>query len=110
MNFEAVLLRKNSEAGRTGLVRVLFCNLFLTEGDEIFGYVFQTPSYISQYAVPAVHGFVKSICLSSTGGSSLQDTLRLLTLWFDYGQWHEVYDSLQEGIKSIHIDNWLQVG
>lgn len=54
-------------------------------------------------------GFVKSISLSSSSGSSLQDTLRLLTLWFDFGQWHEVYDALVEGVPNIHIDNWLQV-
>ena len=35
--------------------------------------------------------------------------LRLLTLWFDYGQWPDVYEALTEGIKSIQIDNWLQV-
>ena len=34
---------------------------------------------------------------------------RLLTLWFDYGQWPDVYEALTEGIKSIQIDNWLQV-
>ena len=34
---------------------------------------------------------------------------RLLTLWFDYGQWSEVYEALVEGIKTIQIDNWLQV-
>ena len=35
--------------------------------------------------------------------------LRLLTLWFDYGQWPGVNDIMGEGIKSIQIDNWLQV-
>ena len=34
---------------------------------------------------------------------------RLLTLWFDYGQWPGVNDIMSEGIKSIQIDNWLQV-
>ena len=34
---------------------------------------------------------------------------RLLTLWFDYGQWPEVYEALVEGLKTIQIDNWLQV-
>ncbi|KAI5754208.1 hypothetical protein M8J77_006768 [Diaphorina citri] len=63
--------------------------------------------YISQFTVPAVEGFFKSISLSH--GSSLQDTLRLLTLWFDYGQWPEVYEALVEGIFSIEINTWLQV-
>lgn len=58
--------------------------------------------------MPAVEGFFRSIALSH--GSSLQDTLRLLTLWFDYGQWPEVYDAIVEGIRTIEIDTWLQVG
>ena len=34
---------------------------------------------------------------------------RLLTLWFDYGHISEVSTALIEGIKTIDIDNWLQV-
>nr|QXN57741.1 serine/threonine-protein kinase [Bemisia tabaci] len=63
--------------------------------------------YITQFTVPAVEGFFRSIALSH--GSSLQDTLRLLTLWFDYGQFPEVYEAIVEGIRSIEIDTWLQV-
>ncbi|XP_043460744.1 serine/threonine-protein kinase mTOR isoform X2 [Leptopilina heterotoma] len=63
--------------------------------------------YISRYAVPAVEGFFRSINLSH--GNSLQDTLRLLTLWFEYGQWPEVYDAIVEGIRMIEINTWLQV-
>lgn len=62
---------------------------------------------ITQYAVPAVEGFFRSISLQL--GNSLQDTLRLLTLWFDYGQYPEVFDALVEGIKLIEINTWLQV-
>lgn len=64
-------------------------------------------AYITQFTVPAVEGFFKSIKLSQ--GSSLQDTLRLLTLWFEYGQWPEVYDAVVEGIRLIEINTWLQV-
>lgn len=60
-----------------------------------------------QYTVPAVQGFFRSISLSR--GNNLQDTLRVLTLWFDYGHWPDVNDSLVEGIKTIQIDTWLQV-
>ncbi|KAK0179190.1 hypothetical protein PV327_008004 [Microctonus hyperodae] len=63
--------------------------------------------YISRFTVPAVDGFFRSINLSH--GNSLQDTLRLLTLWFDYGQWPEVYDAIVEGIRLIEINTWLQV-
>lgn len=62
---------------------------------------------ITQYAVPAVTGFFRSISLQQ--GNSLQDTLRLLTLWFDYGQYPEIFDALVEGIKLIEINTWLQV-
>ncbi|KAG8279048.1 hypothetical protein J6590_008066 [Homalodisca vitripennis] len=91
MNFETVLFYKHQQqqlgdAPRTGL---------------------PSTQYISQFTVPAVEGFFRSIALSH--GSSLQDTLRLLTLWFDYGQWPEVYDAIVEGIRTIEIDTWLQV-
>lgn len=59
------------------------------------------------YCIAAVQGFFKSIALSTS--HSLQDTLRLLTLWFDHGQGPEVNDALIEGLKTIQIDNWLQV-
>lgn len=64
-------------------------------------------SLITQYAVPAVEGFFRSINLLQ--GNSLQDTLRLLTLWFEYGQYPEVYDALVDGMKLIEINTWLQV-
>ncbi|KAG8434781.1 hypothetical protein GDO86_012940 [Hymenochirus boettgeri] len=59
------------------------------------------------YTVPAVQGFFRSISLSR--GNNLQDTLRVLTLWFDYGHWSDVNEALVEGIKTIQIDTWLQV-
>ena len=59
------------------------------------------------FVVPAVQGFVRSISLNT--GNSLQDTLRLLTLWFEYGQVPEVNEALTEGLRKIKIDNWLQV-
>ncbi|XP_039949400.1 serine/threonine-protein kinase Tor [Bactrocera neohumeralis] len=62
---------------------------------------------IIEHAVQAVDGFFRSISLIK--GNSLQDTLRLLTLWFDYGQYSEVYDALLTGMKTIEINTWLQV-
>lgn len=69
--------------------------------------VLQTAQHVSSYTVPAVQGFFRSIALSH--GSSLQDTLRLLTLWFDYGHWSEVYEALVEGVRTIDVNTWLQV-
>lgn len=62
---------------------------------------------IFDYVVPAIRGFFKSISLSS--GSSLQDTLRLLTLWFAHGGHHEVNAAVTEGFASVNVDTWLEV-
>ncbi|XP_072945210.1 serine/threonine-protein kinase mTOR [Epargyreus clarus] len=93
MNFETVLFYKHQEADGTGSA---------TSAE-----VKSVPEYIQQHTVPAVEGFFKSINLSH--GSSLQDTLRLLTLWFDYGHHPAVHEALVEGIRTIEINVWLQV-
>ncbi|KAJ8107642.1 hypothetical protein OPT61_g8723 [Boeremia exigua] len=62
---------------------------------------------VHDHVVPAIHGFFKSIALSLT--SSLQDTLRLLTLWFSHGGLPEVNRTITEGTKSVPIDTWLEV-
>lgn len=67
----------------------------------------ETPGQLTPYTVTAVEGFFHSIKLSR--GSSLQDTLRLLTLWFDFGHLSEVCEAVEEGIKIIEINTWLQV-
>lgn len=47
------------------------------------------------------HFFVK--------GSRLNDTLRLLMLWFDYGDRPEVYEQLRDSLKLIPSEVWLEV-
>ncbi|PQE20970.1 hypothetical protein CJF30_00002302 [Rutstroemia sp. NJR-2017a BBW] len=64
-------------------------------------------SIIIEHVVPAVRGFFKSIALSA--GSSLQDTLRLLTLWFAHGGSAEVNAAVTEGFSSVSVDTWLEV-
>ncbi|XP_055916701.1 serine/threonine-protein kinase Tor [Eupeodes corollae] len=94
MNFKVVQTQKQQlESNPTGMTEVM-----QLQKEKII---------IEQYAVPAVHGFFRSISLVK--GNSLQDTLRLLTLWFDYGQYSEVYDALLIGMKIIEINTWLQV-
>lgn len=90
MNFETVLFYKHQKAN-----------------DETSGERRPSPECIQHHTVPAVEGFFKSINLSH--GSSLQDTLRLLTLWFDYGHYPAVHEALVEGIRTIEINVWLQV-
>ena len=65
-------------------------------------------SQIREYIFPAIHGFFRSIALAPPG-QNLQDTLRLLTLWFDYGAYEDVQISISDGFTTVSIDNWLQV-
>lgn len=68
----------------------------------------QVPHHIVlEHVIPAIRGFFRSISLSST--SSLQDTLRLLTLWFTHGGDQEVNSVVTEGFSSVSIDTWLEV-
>lgn len=62
---------------------------------------------VIEHVVPAVHGFFKSIALSA--GSSLQDTLRLLTLWFTHGGSADVSQAVTDGFANVSIDTWLEV-
>lgn len=64
-------------------------------------------SMIREHVIPAVNGFFRSISLSA--GSSLQDTLRLLTLWFAHGGHPEVNVAVTEGFNSVSVDTWLEV-
>ncbi|CAG8540856.1 14593_t:CDS:10, partial [Acaulospora colombiana] len=62
---------------------------------------------ILNYVVPSVQGFFRSIALSR--GNCLQDTLRLLTLWFRYGKHEDVSKAIKQGFGSVNIDTWLEV-
>lgn len=62
---------------------------------------------VANHVVPAVHGFFESISLSQ--GSSLQDTLRLLTLWLTHGGYSEVTSAVTEGFTHVSVDTWLEV-
>lgn len=71
------------------------------------------------YAVNAVRCFLKAIQLAEglffkhfsffVKGSRLNDTLRLLMLWFDYGDRPEVYEQLRDSLKLIPSEVWLEV-
>lgn len=64
-------------------------------------------SALIEHAVSAIQGFFKSIALSA--GSSLQDTLRLLTLWFTHGGSSDVNAAVLDGIANVSVDTWLEV-
>jgi FKBP12-rapamycin complex-associated protein len=52
-------------------------------------------------------GFFRSISLSER--SSLQDVLRLLTLWFKFGAHDDVCHAIGDGFSSVAVDTWLEV-
>ncbi|KAJ2583664.1 phosphatidylinositol kinase- protein kinase tor1 [Coemansia sp. RSA 1836] len=67
-----------------------------------------TSSVIEKYVVPAVYGFSRAIMLFKED-TTLQDTLRLLTVWFSYSEHESVVKAVIEGINCIPLQTWLQV-
>lgn len=64
-----------------------------------------------KYATEAIKGFVKSI-IYGTGqpvANLLQDTLRLLTLWFSYGAKDSIFNLLKTELDRIAPQYWLRV-
>ena len=61
----------------------------------------------AKYVVPAISGFVRSIALGRD--RALQDTLRLLTMWFKYGASPAVDEAVTRGFAVISVDTWLDV-
>ncbi|CCD24461.1 phosphatidylinositol kinase family protein NDAI_0D01470 [Naumovozyma dairenensis CBS 421] len=76
-------------------------NTFDTEGGNY------PLTMINRHVIPAIRGFFHSISLSDS--SSLQDALRLLTLWFTFGGIPEANQAMHEGFTLIKIATWLEV-
>ncbi|KAK2463572.1 hypothetical protein APHAL10511_004323 [Amanita phalloides] len=62
---------------------------------------------LAAHVVQAVEGFFRSIALRNR--EALQDTLRLLTLWFKFGEVQEVSHAIGSGFNSVEVDTWLDV-
>ncbi|KAJ7215054.1 phosphatidylinositol 3-kinase [Mycena pura] len=62
---------------------------------------------LASYVVQSIDGFFRSIALRSE--DALQDTLRLLTLWFKYGAHEEISHAIASGFSLVKIDTWLPV-
>jgi FKBP12-rapamycin complex-associated protein len=71
----------------------------------------QQADKITPFVIEAIIGFVRSICLGQGQplANLLQDTLRLLTLWFSYGSKNGVLQILETELEKISADNWLRV-
>ncbi|XP_027362305.1 serine/threonine-protein kinase TOR isoform X2 [Abrus precatorius] len=70
------------------------------------------PDVAAQFVVAAVTGYFHSIaCAANSKGvdDSLQDILRLLTLWFNHGATAEVQMALKKGFSLVNINTWLVV-
>ncbi|KAJ2746135.1 phosphatidylinositol kinase- protein kinase tor1 [Coemansia sp. BCRC 34301] len=67
-----------------------------------------TEDIIEKHVVPAVHGFFRAIQLSKSD-TTLQDTLRLLTAWFNYSKHESVAQAVQDQFNTVSIRTWLQV-
>ncbi|KAJ3431054.1 serine/threonine-protein kinase mtor [Anaeramoeba flamelloides] len=66
------------------------------------------PEMIQNYLIPSIKGFFKSISLNP-GNQSVQDILRLLTLWFEYGEYEVVSKTILNEFVTVSIDTWLKV-
>ena len=66
---------------------------------------------VEEHLVPAIRSFFRSIMVILTKtdqrrrlvSNVLQDMLRILTLWFDYGDLPIVAEVMQEGLQQINI-------
>ncbi|GMH78184.1 hypothetical protein TL16_g07704 [Triparma laevis f. inornata] len=65
----------------------------------------------SAHVVDAVRGFFKSLELGKSRpmGDILQDTLRLLTIWFNNGDNDKLNDEMEKGLREVSVDTWLVV-
>ncbi|KAF7350698.1 Serine/threonine-protein kinase TOR [Mycena sanguinolenta] len=71
------------------------------------GRVRNTGDRLASHVVQSIEGFFRSINLRNE--DALQDTLRLLTLWFKYGAHEEISHAIASGFSMVKIDTWLPV-
>ena len=71
----------------------------------------QQADQITPFVIEGIKGFVRSIMLGQGQplANLLQDTLRLLTLWFSYGTKKGVLLILETELEKISTENWLTV-
>ena len=64
----------------------------------------------TDYAINAIEGFTKSICIGGRNISKiLQDLLLLINIWFQIGNEEYIDKLMNEKIDIISIDSWLLV-
>jgi len=75
--------------------------------DDIEAPVPKSSLNAKNFCIQALRGFFKSVTLSHN--SSLQDTLRILTLLFEDGSNDAVRAVIEDGIYKLPCETWLQV-
>jgi FKBP12-rapamycin complex-associated protein len=97
-----------------GYLCTLFCVFFSRDlSDRCSKQAFQThtpkddSARLLGYLILALGGLFKSIAL--TAGNTLEDTLRVLQLWFEEGHRPRVAATFQDGCAAVSLDTWLQV-
>lgn len=71
----------------------------------------QQADKVTPFVIEAIKGFVRSIVLGQGQpvANLLQDTLRLITLWFSYGTKKGVLNILEAELLKVSPDYWLGV-
>ena len=61
------------------------------------------------YAINAIEGFTKSICIGKNMSKILQDLLLLLDIWFKVGIKEQIDKLINEKISIISLESWFMV-
>ena len=61
------------------------------------------------YAINAIEGFTKSICIGKNMSKILQDLLLLLDIWFKVGIEESIDNLMNEKISIISLESWFMV-
>jgi FKBP12-rapamycin complex-associated protein len=66
---------------------------------------------LNNYVVDAAKGFFRSLQLGKNRPMAdiLQDTLRLLTVWFNSGHRDDLNEEMENGLSTVSVDTWLFV-
>jgi len=60
--------------------------------------------------VPAIRGLFKSVSLSKgMGSSTIQDVLRILSAWLQFGHRRDAARAIAAGLRTIPIEAWLDI-
>lgn len=104
-NFEVISISDNSKMERSPSGTLEFKERDVHQQDGASS--LYSSGLVQQHVVPAIKGFFHSIALSEQ--KALQDTLRLLTLWFKFGGLPEPASAMTEGFSMIRLEVWLEV-